>query len=71
MICSEGAIDKKNKEYNLDKYIKTNQSCKNLNVSLNLNNISYKLLFKQYFMNISKFSKTITDFAIDNDDNII
>ncbi len=71
MICSEGAIDKKNKEYNLDKYIKTNQSCKNLNVSLNLNNISYKLLFKQYFMNISKFSKTIADFAIDNDDNII
>ena len=71
MICSEGAIDKKNKEYNLDKYIKTNQSCKNLNVSLNLNNISYKLLFKQYFMNVSKFSKTITDFAIDNDDNII
>ena len=72
-MISDGAIDNKGKEHNINRYIfnRTSQSCNNLNISLNLNNISHKLLFKQYFMNVSKFSKIISDFAIDNDDNVV
>ena len=71
IICSDGAGDKKAKDPKISKYIlnRTSQSSNNLNISINLNNISYKLLFKQYYMNVSKFSKSITDYAIDNNDD--
>ena len=53
-----------------DYYTNISRSSNNLNVNINLKDIKGKTLFKQYFKNLSKFSKSIVDYSINNDDDI-
>ena len=74
IISKEGnGIKRISKDMKINRYYnRISQSTNNLNnltMSLNLNNINCKSLFKQYFMNISKFSKTLIDYTIDKEDD--
>ena len=60
-------ISKDNNKIN-NYYNRVSQSSNNLNISINLNNINCKSLLKQYFKNVSKFSKVIVDYAINDED---
>ena len=74
IISKEGnGIKRISKDMKINRYYnrisQSTNNLNNLNMSLNLNNINCKSLFKQYFMNISKFSKTLIDYTIDKEDD--
>ena len=62
-------ISKDNKINNYyNRISQSSHNLNNLNISVGLNNINFKSLFKQYFKNVSKFSKSIVDYSINNED---
>ena len=72
LVSNEKRISK---DININRYYhRISQSTNNLNtlnINMNLKNINCKSLFKQYFLNVSKFSKTMVDYAINcQEDNI-
>ena len=70
IIYNEKKVSKDNK-INLI-YNRISQSTNNLNslnISLNLNRINRKSLFKQYFLNVSKFSKSMVDYALNGEED--
>ena len=75
LISKEGnEIKRISKDMKINRYYnRISQSTCNLNnftMSLKLDDINCKSLFRQYFMNLSKFSKTLIDYTIDKDDDI-
>jgi hypothetical protein len=70
IVSDETKISKDNKVIKL--YNRISQSTNNLNglnLSLNMNKINCKSLFRQYFLNVSKFSKVMVDYSINNNDD--
>ena len=62
---------KMNRSNNINNYYTNiSRSSNNLSININLKDIKGKTLFKQYFKNLSKFSKSIVDYSINNDDDI-
>ena len=70
IIYNEKNISKDNKINII--YNRISQSTNNLNslnINLNLNRINSRSLFKQYFLNVSKFSKSMIDYALNGEED--